>query len=193
MKHIMILLLLALPVLGNDKFCQLGPYVGSNNFTADLVGTEDSREGTWGTTEAHTWVQQFYPPAGFTTRILSIKSIVDATMVVSGTPIYVYPGTSVGVLGAIANLPPGLGGSSHADFLSNSTFVYGQGVVSSSLIGISFDMSTPIGFSEVTNNFLGADESLYYTVAKYLDNTFTTTHIEITTTILYTFVRKECL
>ena len=62
-----------LPILA--ALAVLGPYSSSGNFSADLLGTRDTRPDTWGNADAAGWTIQFRPPAGYRVRILKLRGI----------------------------------------------------------------------------------------------------------------------
>lgn len=179
--------------------CVLGPYVGANNFAADLLGELDTRPSTWGRADFTTLEITYEPPPGYRVRILEVNGIVDAHYwpnndVFTQAPSilsFSEPVGSAGVLGAVGAEHPNMAsGSIRADWLADNTWAYAQGVLP--LQGV-FPVATPRLMNTVTNNVLGPEHKLYYTLATWLNTTERRVHVEMTASIVYEFVAEKCL
>lgn len=176
--------------------CTLGPYVGANNFAADLLGEIDTRPATWGRADFATLEITYEPPPGYRVRILEVNGIVDAHYwpnadVFGGGPFtFSEPAGATGVLGAVGSEhPDNASGSIRADWLADNTWAYGQGVLP--LQGV-FPVATPSRMYTVKNNLLGPEHKLYYTLATWLNTTERHVHLELTASIVYEFVSEAC-
>lgn len=181
--------------------CVLGPYVGANNFAADLLGDLDTRPSTWGRADFATLEITYAPPPGYRVRILEVNGIVDAhywpnnhllNSDISGGTIFSHsqPVGDAGVLGAVGSEHPNnASGSIRADWLADNTWAYAQGVLP--LQGV-FPVTTPRLMPQVKNNLLGPDHKLYYTLATWLNTTERRIHVEMTASVVYEFVADSC-
>src|SRR5574337_1592266 len=104
----------------------IGPFMGSFNMTADLLGKPDTRPGTWGKAESLDGYITFRPPDGYRVRILRVSGdFIAFPKVLPGAAVSIrQPGAFAGALLALANTGPG--GSIRADYLADACFLYVQ-------------------------------------------------------------------
>ena len=176
MKHLL-LWLVALAAIGHAQ--TLGPYSAPANFSADLYGPVDTRPATWGNAEAQTWQLQFFPPAGYRVRILSIDGDLVAfpKVLPGGDP--VPDGTYAGVLlGFQVNGPAT---EPWCDYCAGSTMIYVQSALDSHPVTRAFSRKTAI------DGLLASDHILYIKVASWLNTFGVPVHLEPTFDVQYQF------
>lgn len=176
---------------------ECGPllYYETGNFSYDLVGTPDTRPGTWGRASAQ------YSEYTFTdipsdedgnlisqVRILKITGDVTAWWTTRGRG-RAWPGYGyhTGVLGAITVVPRS-DGSTRAYPSADDTLVYVQGV-----LGFQGDVRIPIEveFDERVVNSVLPYGKLWFKAADYLNTTRFGTHVEITFSVTFCYVEME--
>lgn len=172
--------------------CRLGPYTVAGNFVVDLDGgvlSEDHGNTTiWGRRGAQAFPLKFSPPPNYGVRILRLSADLAARHTLRGAaPAVPLPGLYTGVLLAIAAKYPSAG-SERADWAADDTFAYKQGDIGPSGV-LRFDIAED--HEGIENNWLGPDNTLWFVVAKYLDETGLATHLEVTfSSVRYVFERK---
>ena len=144
---------------------------GATNMAADLAGDPDNRPGTWGTAGAQSVQIHFAPPAGCRVRITRVYG--DFLAWARGV---VPPGTYAGVLFGLSTAAPD--GSTNADLISNSCFVYYQAVIGS-------DQGARIQYDIPGLNVILPDGVLVEKVAVWLNNTGQIVHMEPSYVIVY--------
>ena len=154
----------------------------AGNFSADLEGQvlpgDVERPEIWGLREAFAWPLKFEPPAGHRVRLLSITGDLTARLTTRGEgPVWVsgaYP--YVGVLAGVQTRAESAG-SVHADHAADDVLAYIQA-------DIGRDGVARIAMREdwrgLRNALLGPDHTVWFKVAKYLDETGLRTHLEVT-------------
>lgn len=186
-------LLLALLLLGccgsrPPAFAECPVYVGAGNFTVDLEGGElpgdSEREDIFGARGSWVFPLKFAPPEGARVRIREIHADVQAWPTRRGAgPAVVPAGEYAGYLAAVGTNRASMG-SSRADWMADDVFAYWQGQVDSA--GGSGRESFSVDLRDVENNVLGEENTLFFTVAKYLDTTgIPRMHIEVTFVVKY--------
>jgi len=152
----------------------LGPYSAASNSVADMIGLQDERPGTWGTSDWVICKITFKPPAGYRVRILRVYG--DLTAWARGV---VAAGANAGALWALSTTGPE--GSVRMDYGADNTFVYIQGVVNDSALRAAFEFDTHVG------GLLEPDNVLVSKLAVFLNDTRRTIHLEPTWTMVYQF------
>lgn len=171
--------------------CRLGPYTVAGNFVVDLDGAvlqaDQGNSTIWGRRESYGFPLKFTPPPGYGVRILRLSADLTARHTLRGhAPAAPAPGLYTGVLLAIATKYPSQG-SIRADFAADDTFAYKQGDIGTSGV-VRFDIKEDL--SDVENNWLTETNTLWFVVAKYLDETDYATHLEATfSSVVYQFER----
>lgn len=147
---------------------------GANNFSVDLRGEPDTRNGTWGRAGYHVSTVTFRPPAGYRVRIL--RAYGDLLAWPRGVP---PAGTFAGVLFGLQSTAPE--GSSRADWLADNTMLYLQGAVSEhGRERLPFDV-------RISDGLLEPDNRLVYKFAVWLNDTGLEIHMEASLTLVYRF------
>jgi hypothetical protein len=154
-----------------------GPWMASSNFSFDLHGQADTREGTWGRAEAATKAITFTPPIGYRVRILRASGDLVAWPLLSGP--LPQDARYAGVLLGLQTTAPD--GSVRGDWLADGVFLYVQAGLSREPVRISFDRDTKVG------GLLAPDNKLIVKVASWLNTTGVPIHIEPTFTLTYCF------
>ena len=153
-------------------FSLLGQGFASFNFTADLQGQLDTRPGTWGYQDSHTWKVPFFPPDGKMVRIEQITGDLVAWPLGQRPP-----GKYAGVLLSLGRtqqyLPP------WCSFCNANTFLYIQMPV---FLGRAPFSHYNLGF------LLGPDNIMEVKVASWLNQLNAEIHIEPTFVVKYSFV-----
>ena len=171
----------------------LGPYTRSGNFPADLYGPVDTRMAgqtcaggpcIWGHADSAVLPIQFYPPAGYRTRILALRGDVTAWIkTLPGDP--ATPMESVaGVLGGFQT--PSSGGAPECNFCASGCPLYIQGAVSEKQPAVRLPFNR-----EDVGQLLDADNILNAKIASWLNTTGKPIHTEITYTITFRFEREQ--
>jgi hypothetical protein len=159
----------------------LGPFTASSNFSVDLLGEKDTREGTWGYTGAQTWPIQFNPPEGYRVRVLEISGDLIAWPRVLPGETAVQPGAYAGVLVGFQTTAPE--GSERCSPCADNTPVYLQ----AGLDG----RPSRIAYARKVNMLLEQDNRLIVKVAAWLNTTGKPIHIEPTFTLKYRWERQS--
>ena len=157
----------------------LGPYSSSSNFSANLFGSLDTRDGCWGFAEATEWPITFKPPAGYRVRILSPRGdLVAWPQVLPGEPA-AGRGRYAGVLLGFRTTDPE--GSIRCDYCADNTMLYVQAALDDRPTRASFHDDVTVG------GLLGADHRLMVKVSAWLNTIERPIHVEPTFTVTYHF------
>lgn len=144
----------------------------ANNFTVDLMGTEDARPDTWGLSGAQSWTVVFHPPAGFRVRILRLRGdLAAAVKVLPGDTPVLDGQVAWELVGVQSTAAPG---STRCDPCADNTMLYHQMAVDAHPGRLSFDEDVSAG------GLLEADNTLVVVVAVFLNTTGKPVHMEPT-------------
>jgi len=165
-------------------------YTVSGNFPRDLYGAVDTRQpGTvdregptiWGHADSATATIQFYPPVGFSVKILSIRGDLISWIKTLPNEPATPPESKAGTLAGFET--PGASGSLHCNLCADGTPVYVQDSVSEKIP----NSRAPFNYDGVDLT-LGPDNKLVSKVAEFLNTTGKAIHLELTYTIKFTYV-----
>ena len=175
--------------------CVTGPMSAAGNFAVVLEGREfpgdSATPAIWGLRDYHVFPLQFFPPDGWRVRILSISGDLIATPTFRGEkPAVVEEGRFAGVLAAVG-INESSQGSQYGDWMADDVLVYAQGTLGKYNPAITVQFREHHGATR--NNVLHPSNKLYFTVAKYQDDTGTFTNLEITfSSVVYEFFNPAC-
>lgn len=150
----------------------------ATNFSADILGTPDTRQGTWGRAGAETWRIQFKPPAGHRVRITRVYG--DFLIWPRGK---VEKGRFAGALFGLQTTAPE--GSERADLAADNTCLYIQTATEGRPARAAFDHDVSAGC------LLQPDHVLVVKVAVWLNDTDREIHCEPTWTMVYSYERED--
>jgi hypothetical protein len=148
------------------------------NFSADILGTPDTRPQTWGRAGVASWQIRFKPPVGCRIRITRVYG--DFLIWPKGK---VEAGKFAGALFGLQTTGPE--GSARADLAADNTMLYVQTATGGSPARAAFDYDVGAG------GLLGADHALVVKVAVWLNDTDREIHCEPTFTMVYTYERQD--
>jgi len=141
-----------------------------------MLGSPDSRQGTWGMAGASTHNYTFHPPVGYRVRILRVYGNLQGWMRDPGVP-----GKCAGVLWGLRSNGDD---SSAMDPASGNTMLY----IQDATCGAPFRDSVDV---KIENGLLAADNVLRSIVAVFLNETGQPIHIEPSFTVVYRFEQME--
>ena len=158
-------------------------FSASANFSADLMGPADTREGTYGNAEAVNWRMTFRPPAGYRVRIVELRGdLIAWPRVLSGeapVPDGAYAGVLLGFQTTSSQ------NSGRCDYCADNTMLYIQ-------VGLdAHPVRAPFSEKILSGNLLESDNVLVIGVASWLNTTGRKIHIEPTFTVTYRFERER--
>jgi hypothetical protein len=159
----------------------LGPFSASTNFAVDILGTPDTRPGTWGDQGVAQNITQFNPPSGYGTRILRVYG--DFIAWPKGFVPTQYPATSpteayyAGVLWGLTTTAPG--GSTRMVPGADDCMIYLQQGVRLDPVRAPFDSDVHLG------GLLQPDNKLVSTMAVWLNTLGIPLHLEATFVCCY--------
>jgi hypothetical protein len=154
----------------------LGPFSAATNHADDILGTPDSRQGTWGMAGSYTHNYAFHPPAGYRVRVLRVYGNFQRWMRDPG-----LPGKCAGVLWGLRSNGDD---SSPMEPASNNTMLY----IQDATCGAPFRDSVDV---KIENGLLAADNVLRSIVAVFLNETGEPIHLEPSFTVVYQFEQVD--
>jgi len=149
----------------------------ATNFSADILGTPDTRPGTWGRAGVESWKIRFKPPAGHRVRIMRVYG--DFLIWPRGT---VEPGRFAGALFGLQTTAPE--GSVRADLAADNCMLYVQTATGGAPARAAFDYDVSAG------GLLEPDHVLVVKVAVWLNATELAIHCEPSFTMVYGYERE---
>ena len=149
----------------------------SGNFSSDQVGTQDTRQYTWGKAAAEIKVLTFDKvPAGC--RVELVKMTGDFIGYALGA---VPAGTQAGVLIGVSRSGAGLAGSHFADFAADGVYVYRQATVDSQSARLAIN-------DTFVDSVLNEDNVVWFKIASWLNNTGLTIHMEVSFVLQFHYI-----
>ena len=163
--------------------CNAQTYIASGNFATDLVGTQDTRQNTWGRADYVVYPVKFQEQGGKRIQIVSVRG--DAVAWIKSLPgdPPTPPESASGVLVSFSTTAPD--GSTRCDYCADNCILYVQGVVTEK------QPSMRAPFSETGLNTVLPDGVLNAKVASWLNTTGKPIHIELTYTIRFRYVNGK--
>ena len=149
------------------------------NFSADILGTPDSRPNTWGRAGVAEWKMRFDPPAGYRVRILRVYG--DFLVWPKGK---VEDGKFAGALFGL--MTTAREGSSRVWPAADNTMLYVQVATGGQPARAAFDHDVSSG------GLLELDNVLVVRVAVWLNDTEREIHCEPTFVVVYKFEEDRC-
>jgi hypothetical protein len=146
----------------------------ATNYSADILGTPDTRPDTWGRAGVQSWKIRFKPPAGHRVRIVRVYG--DFLIWPKGL---VEPGRFAGALFGLQTTAPE--GSVHADLAADNTMLYVQTATGGGPARTAFDYDVSAG------GLLEPDHVLVVKVAVWLNDTEREIHCEPSFTMVYRY------
>lgn len=178
------LALLALPALAGD--CITSPCSAAMNFAYDLIGTPDSRPGTWGSAGSQSSQVKFKAPPGYRVRILRVYG--DLTFWPRGMP---DPdpsdksiGKTAGVLLGLSSTAPDGSDKVEGGGASDGCFLYIQDASKGEAKRTPFDYDTHVG------GLLEADGIMVVKFAVWLNTLGLCVHAEPTLVVQYRYEKE---
>lgn len=177
---IVIITLFMVKCLVSAPTTTLGPHSVAMNFTVDMAGKQDDRQGTWGNADAYPIKVPFHPPLGYRTRILRVYGDFIAFpregVIQQGT----YTEVSWGLLTSAPE------GSKRVEYAADNCFLWNQGLLNkdNSYLRMPFDTHVQDG------GLLSPDNILIIQVAVSLNITGLTIHMEPTLVVVYQFEKE---
>lgn len=177
-------LLLASCLYGKD--CISKPCSAAFNFAYDLVGTPDSRLGTWGLAGAQTSQVKFKAPIGYRVRVLRVYG--DLTWWPRGTPEEdgsdKVIGKAAGVLLGLSNTAPDGSELVEGGGASDNCFLYIQDASKGEAKRTPFDYDTRVG------GLLEEDNTMNVKFAVWLNTLDRCVHAEPSITVVFVWEKK---
>lgn len=169
------------------KDCISKPCSTAFNFAYDMIGTPDTRPGTWGDAAASSPTLKFKPPAGYRTRIL--RAYGDFVVWPRGKPA-VDPtdkvvGTAVGTLLGLSTTAPDASEYVEGGGASDACFLYIQIASKGEAGRAPFDYDTHVG------GLLEADNMMVVKAAVWLNTTGLAVHMEPSITVIFQFEKEQ--
>jgi hypothetical protein len=173
--------LFSLPLLAGD--CITAPCSTAFNFSYDLLGTPDSRPGTWGAAQSSSYRMTFKVPSGYRVRILRVYG--DFIFWPRGTPLPDAGdnviGHAVGVLFGLSSSAPDGSSMVEGGGASDNCFLYIQDSSKGEKSRAPFDYDTHIG------GLLEQDGVLVVKAAVWLNSTGLAVHLEPSAVIQFQY------
>jgi len=175
MRHLILSFLFVTALMAAD--CPSEIRTVSGNFADDLIGTPDTRPGTWGTAEAVMHSVQFHPPEGCAVKIWSITGDLVAWV---RSWSYYKAGVLVGIHRILWN---GRNPWAACDYCTEDVILYRQlGVDGFRAYTTEFDRHFKQGM------MVGPDNQLRFKHAVWLNETGQAVHMETTWMIEFQWV-----
>lgn len=175
------LALLSLPALAGD--CITSPCSAAMNFAYDIIGTADSRPGTWGSAGAQSSQVKFKAPPGYRVRILRVYG--DLTFWPRGMPdadpTDKIVGKAAGVLLGLSSTAPDGSDKVEGGGASDGCFLYIQDASKGEA------KRTPIDFDTHEGGLLEPDGVMVVKFAVWLNTLGLAVHAEPTLNLVYKF------
>lgn len=172
-------------LFGGD--CISSPCSAAANFAYDLIGTPDSRAGTWGSAGSQTYKMTFKVPPGYRVRVLRVYG--DFVFWPRGTP---QPdagdnvvGHAVGVLFGLSSTAPDGSALVEGGGASDNCFLYIQDSSKGGERRAPFDYDTHIG------GLLEPDGVMVVKAAVWLNTMGLAVHIEPSFTTIFQYERVQ--
>jgi hypothetical protein len=161
----------------NELMANLGPYSTALNFSVNLLGTPDTRPGTWGTADFAQNIATFSPPAEHLVRILRVYGDFIGWPE-SGVP---PSGSSCEIGWGLKSTKPD--GSARISVGYDNSFVWLQNVITSISPACRAAFDHDVG----TGGLLESDNKMVSQTFVALNTTGLTIHMEPTFVVVYQF------
>jgi hypothetical protein len=154
-----------------------GPFSVSTNHADDILGTPDTRPGTWGLAGYNVHTITFHPPAGYRVRILRVYGNFQGWLRENPS------GKAVGVLWGLQTTAKE--GSDRVSPAADNTMLYVQDATNGQPFRV------PVDYNVGTGGLLEADNILYSKVAVFMNETGQAVHLEPSFTIQFNFEKAK--
>ncbi len=154
----------------------LGPFSVATNHSDDILGTADTRPGTWGTAGYGVHELRFHPPAGYRVRVLRVYGDFQGFIRQNPT------GNCAGVLWGLQTTAPE--GSIRVDPAADNTMLY----VQDSLCARG-TFRDPVDFDTSAAGLLEPDNVLLSKAAVFLNETGEPIHTESSFVVVFQYER----
>lgn len=166
--------------------CITKPCSAAFNQSYDLIGTPDSRPGTWGSAGAASSPIKFKAPIGYRTRVL--RAYGDLTFWPRGTPdgdpADKIVGAAAGVLLGLSSTAPDGSAAVEGGGASDGCFLYVQDSTKGLERRVAIDYDTHVG------GLLEADNLMVVKVAVWLNSLGLAIHIEPSLVVVFQFEKE---
>ena len=161
--------------------CIEKPCSASGNFSADILGAQDTRPSTWGTAGVQTWPVVFAPPPGYRVQILTLKGDLVAWPKVLPGDLSIPQEMTAGVL--LGYQTTASEGSTRCTPCADNTMLYIQAGVGRQPVRAPYEYNVRAG------GLLEPDHTLVVVVAVWLNTTGRMIHLEPTWTVTWVYRR----